>query len=227
MSLTGEGSPFNGQVLDRAFSEAQAVVVLITGDDLARLDSRFLTGNDPGYERELTPQARPNVLFEAGMAFGRRPDKTILVRLGHSRVFSDIAGRNEIRISNRAEDRQALVARLRTAGCDVSTEHQIDWFMAGDFDAAVQKPDQASAERETSTERGAATAERVPNLTEGQKALLHQIVGVYVAGCHSSFMFCEATPALPACCTAAPSPTLKSMPMRPTSSDLQRNNSWM
>lgn len=91
VSFTGEGSPFIGQVLDRAFSEAMAVVVLITGDDLARLDPRFLTDDDPDYEKKLTPQARPNVLFEAGMAFGRHPERTILVRLGNSRAFSDVA----------------------------------------------------------------------------------------------------------------------------------------
>lgn len=192
VSLTGEGSPFNGQALDRAFSEAKAVVVLITGDDLARLDPRFLTDSDPDYETKLTPQARPNVLFEAGMAFGRHPERTILVRLGHSRVFSDIAGRNEIRISNQPEARQALVARLRTAGCDVKTENRIDWLKAGDFDAAVRPPDPI-LEREASVEEGAVATGRVPNLTEEQNDLLHQIVGVYTSGCHTPFIFCDAT----------------------------------
>jgi hypothetical protein len=190
VSLTGEGSPFNGQVLDRAFHEASAVVVLITGDDLACLDSRFLTDHDPDYEKKPTPQARPNVLFEAGMAFGRNPERTILVRLGHSRAFSDVAGRNEIRITNRAEDRQALVARLKMAGCDVKTDYRIDWLRAGDFDAAVAAPD-AFAEHGTPIDDVAAPTGHVPNLTGEQKTLLRQIVGVYVAGCHSPFIFLE------------------------------------
>ena len=48
------------------FSKAQAFLVLLTGDDEVRLieDLRILT--DPPYERKLTPQARPNVLYEAG-----------------------------------------------------------------------------------------------------------------------------------------------------------------
>ena len=92
VSFTGEGSPFTGQILDRAFSQAQAVIVLVTGDDLARLGTRFQKAGDPPHERELTPQARPNVLFEAGMAFGRNPERTILVSLGDSRPFSDIFG---------------------------------------------------------------------------------------------------------------------------------------
>jgi predicted nucleotide-binding protein len=190
VSFTGEGSPFIGQVLDRAFSEAKAVVVLITGDDLARLDPRFLTDNDADYEKTLTPQARPNVLFEAGMAFGRYPERTILVSLGRSRAFSDVAGRAEVRVSNRAEDRQALVARLKTAGCDVKTENRTRWLSAGDFDAAVRVPD-TFLEPEASVGEAAAIAGRVPNLTGEQKTLLRQIVGVYVAGCHSPFILCE------------------------------------
>jgi predicted nucleotide-binding protein len=141
VSFTGEGSPFTGQILDKAFSQARAVVVLITGDDLARLGTRFQSARDPGYEKDPTPQARPNVLFEAGMAFGRQPERTILVTLGETRPFSDIAGRNEVRISNSPEHRQALAGRLKTAGCDVRIEHKADWLKAGDFDAAIQTPD--------------------------------------------------------------------------------------
>jgi predicted nucleotide-binding protein len=94
--LTGKGSPFVGEILDTAFTHAQAVVVLFTGDDVARLGTRYLTANDPPYEREPTPQARPNVLFEAGLAFGRNPERTILVTLGNIRPFSDVVGRHII-----------------------------------------------------------------------------------------------------------------------------------
>ncbi len=75
------------------------------------------------------------------MAFGRHPERTILVRLGYSRPFSDVAGRNEIRITNRSEDRQALAARLRTAGCAVKTENMSSWLSEGDFDSADGAPD--------------------------------------------------------------------------------------
>jgi predicted nucleotide-binding protein len=149
VSFTGEGTPHIGTILDKAFSEAKAVVVLITGDDLARLGTRFQTPHEDAFETQLTPQARPNVLFEARMAFGRQPTRTILVSLGRSRPFSDVAGRNQIHISNRAEDRQALATRLRTAGCDVQTEDRSHWYRAGDFDAAVYAPDSAAAPGET------------------------------------------------------------------------------
>ena len=38
--------------------------------------------SDPAYERRLTGQARPNVLFEAGMAYGKDPNSTVLAQLG-------------------------------------------------------------------------------------------------------------------------------------------------
>ena len=94
--FTGEGTPFIGKILDDAFANSQAAIVLLTGDDLAVLQKTFWSDRDADYEKELTPQARPNVLFEAGMAFGRYPDRTIIVSLGSIRHFSDIAGRNII-----------------------------------------------------------------------------------------------------------------------------------
>lgn len=102
--------------------------------------------------------------------------------------------RNEIRMSNRAEARQALVARLKTAGCEPKTDNRTGWFSAGDFDAAVTVPDSALLEREPSTEESTAIPARVPNLTEEQKDLLQRIVGVYTSGCHSPFIFLHPTP---------------------------------
>lgn len=138
VSLTGEASPYIGHVLDQVFATAQAIVVLITGDDVARLRSKLLRPDDPLHERSLTPQARPNVLFEAGLAFGRNPDRTILVELGANRPFSDIAGRHILRLSNRVEDRQALIARLQCAGCILNSSSRTDWLREGDFDAVAR-----------------------------------------------------------------------------------------
>ena len=141
ISFTDKGTPYIGEILDAAFEEAQAILVLLTGDDMARIGSRFMLANDPMYEINLTPQPRPNVLFEAGMAFGRDPDRTILVCAGEIRPFSDVAGRHVVRISNRAEHRQGLADRLRNAGCKVQTVNNVDWLSEGDFDAATRNPD--------------------------------------------------------------------------------------
>lgn len=114
VELTGVGAPYIGQVLDAAFDHAQAVVVLMTPDEVAYLQTRYATGpHDP--ETSPAAQARPNVLFEAGMAMGRSPDRTVLVEVGQVRSFSDVAGRHAVRLSNDAGGRQALANRLRTA----------------------------------------------------------------------------------------------------------------
>ncbi len=133
VKLTGEAAPFVGQVVEAGFSAAQAVVVMLTGDDLAKLRPKLLKRGDRSYEKKSMPQARPNVLFEAGFAFGRHPDRTVLVEFGELRPFSDVQGRHVIRMDNSAKKRQELAERLRTAGCAVDSSGT-DWHSAGDFD---------------------------------------------------------------------------------------------
>ena len=136
VSATGKASPYIGEILDAAFSSAHAVVVLFTPDDEARLRAPFRVENDPAHETELTGQARPNVLFEAGMAMGRDQDRTVLVGLGNLRPFSDVAGRHAIRLDNSSQRRQELAQRLQVAGCPVNLQGT-DWHLAGDFEDAV------------------------------------------------------------------------------------------
>ena len=133
---TGEGAPTIDRILDEAFAIAQAIVILLTGDDEARLREQFRKQDDPAHEIELTPQPRPNVLFEAGMAFGRHPTRSILVEMGRVRPFSDIAARYGIRFSGEVRERVQLKDRLKTAGClvDDSGSH---WYTAGDFAKAL------------------------------------------------------------------------------------------
>ena len=71
VQATGRPNPYVGEVLDAAFNRAQTVVVLMTPDDEAQLREAFQQSGDPAHETTTTPQARPNVLFEAGMAMGR------------------------------------------------------------------------------------------------------------------------------------------------------------
>jgi predicted nucleotide-binding protein len=70
------GAPYTGEVLDRALEIAQAVIVLFTPDDEARLKADLIRDDDSPVEGELRGQPRPNVLFEAGLAFGRHPKRT-------------------------------------------------------------------------------------------------------------------------------------------------------
>lgn len=137
LAMTGVASPHISSTLEAAFSKAQAIIVLLTPDDEARLKQRFALGpKDP--ELALQGQARPNVLFEAGMAFGLQPERTILAALGELRDFSDVAGRLVLNLSNDAEVRNEFASRLRVAGCVVDTSGS-RWLQAGDFDGAREK----------------------------------------------------------------------------------------
>ena len=129
---TGSGSPHISEILNVAFNRAQAIVVLMTPDDEARLRLEFQSGDNPPHEKDLTPQARLNVIFEAGMALGRDPDRTVLVEIGQLRPFSDIGGRHTVRLDNSVARRQDLAMRLETAGCRVNLDGT-DWHTAGEF----------------------------------------------------------------------------------------------
>jgi len=131
---TGRASPYIREILDSGFSAAKAVIVLMTPDDEARLREPYRSADDPGYETELTPQARLNVIFEAGIAVGRfTQDKTIFVKFGALRPFSDIGGLHEVRLTNTTQSRQDLAQRLQSAGCPVNLSGT-DWHSAGNFD---------------------------------------------------------------------------------------------
>lgn len=132
IEATGQGSPSVPDILDAAFKQAVAVVVLLTPDDIAMLRTPFHKPSDPSYETRLVGQARPNVLFEAGMAFGREPNSTVLVQVGEVKPFSDVGGRHVAYLSNSAESRAELVTKLKNAGCAVDDSGS-DWYSEGDF----------------------------------------------------------------------------------------------
>ena len=130
--MTGGGAPYVGSILETVFREAVAVVVLFTPDDEARLRKKYRKSKEPSHEIDLTGQARANVLFEAGMALGRKPESTVLVQIGDVRPFSDVAGRHVVHLANTPTSRQELATKLANAGCNVDTSGT-DWLSVGDF----------------------------------------------------------------------------------------------
>jgi predicted nucleotide-binding protein len=143
VAATGSTSPFTGQVVAaRAFTDAQAVVVLFTPDDEARLHASLHQDDEPEHETELTGQARPNVLLEAGMALGANPDRTILVELGRLRPVSDLAGRNVVRLGSTNAPLNALAHRLEAAGCQVNRANPA-WMDPARFAALAARSRQA------------------------------------------------------------------------------------
>jgi Predicted nucleotide-binding protein containing TIR-like domain len=73
-------APHVSEILEVGFKIAHCAVVLLTPDDEARVRDEFRLPDDPEYEWKLSPQPRPNVLFEAGMAMAHFPDRTVLCK---------------------------------------------------------------------------------------------------------------------------------------------------
>lgn len=132
VGLTGKGSPYVGEVLAAAFACAQAVIVLMTPDDEVRLAPEFLKEGEEDTEGRTTRQARPNVIFEAGMAMAYAESRTVLVELGQLKPFSDVGGRHVIRMNDSSERRKELSLRLERAGCCVNSSGT-EWLSAGRF----------------------------------------------------------------------------------------------
>jgi hypothetical protein len=125
-------SPNISDILAAAFEKARAVVVMLTPDDEAKLKDEFIKKDDQRYEKKLTGQARPNVLFEAGMAFGTHPRQTVLVEFGKLRPISDLLGRHAVRMDGSVGKRQEMMIKLRAADCQVDFTGT-DWQTEGDF----------------------------------------------------------------------------------------------
>ncbi|MEU6559233.1 nucleotide-binding protein [Nocardia nova] len=130
--MTGQASPYVGDVLAEGLKAAQAVVVLQTPDDVVYLDGDLCEPDDPDGEGQPQGQPRPNVFYEAGMAMAVSRDRTVIVEFGRVKTFSDISGRHVVRLDNTPQKRQTLATRLRDAGCSVNLDGA-DWYSAGDL----------------------------------------------------------------------------------------------
>jgi predicted nucleotide-binding protein len=123
--MTKKANPYIGDILDIAMGKVQTVLVLFSPDDEARLRAAFHTKSDGPSEKKLRGQPRPNVLFEAGLALGRHPEKTVLVVVGTLRKFSDVAGRHMVRMTNDHKSRNDLANRLSQLGCKVDRQRSV------------------------------------------------------------------------------------------------------
>jgi predicted nucleotide-binding protein len=137
VQATGKASPYIGEVLDAGFAMAHAAVVLMTPDDVACLHPQLLpSGSEP---EPLTGQPRPNVIFEAGMAWQQFRDRTLLVEFGHLRGFSDLDGVHTVRLDGSPQSRRAVASRLKTIECAVDDSGD-RWLSAGRFPPSLSQP---------------------------------------------------------------------------------------
>jgi predicted nucleotide-binding protein len=162
LAVTGQGSPYLGDVLDQVLDTGAAVIVLQTPDDEVRLKREHADGEDD-LELRVHGQARPNVIFEAGMAFAKRPDTTVIVEFGKVRPFTDIAGRYIVRLDDTSKQKHRLAERLQAIGCAVDTTGS-DW-LAVDLTPPEQNTGSPfPATPRTSPTSVAAQADRRPEL---------------------------------------------------------------
>jgi len=129
--VSGKPLPYVGDVLDVAFANARAVLVLFTPDERVELVERL---RDRTLPIVVEHQPRPNVLIEAGIALISHPDRTVIVEMGEIRNISDLAGRHMVRMTaDTPAKRSEIVDRLKDAGCDPVRDGS-KWMEVGKID---------------------------------------------------------------------------------------------
>lgn len=131
LSRASAATPYTGHLIEKLFENVQAVVVIFTPDDEARLHPELKKPNEAPHEIRFACQPRPNVLFEAGIAFGLYPDRTILVEVGELRPISDLVGRHTVRLGTENAIK-SFVNRLEVARCKLNTKGT-HWLNASRF----------------------------------------------------------------------------------------------
>jgi predicted nucleotide-binding protein len=127
---TPGANPNITKVVKGALRRAQGVLVMFSPDEEARLKRKHRRQGDSS---KLESQSRLNVIFEAGIALGAHPEKTLLVEVGKVRNISDIAGMHIPRLTNDAASRKELAQRLKKKlKLKVNTAGEY-WLKVGNF----------------------------------------------------------------------------------------------
>ena len=134
---SGMGTEFVGNIVLEGLKQAHGIVALFTPDELSAL-APHLRGEHEKTEDLKRWQARPNVIFEAGIAFGTARSRTILVTMGAEvSLFSDVGGIHLLHLNNSIESRKKFRKKLIGIKCAVDLEADT-WTTKGDFDACVK-----------------------------------------------------------------------------------------
>ncbi len=129
----GKAMPYLGEAVLNAPKLGQAALVLLSPDDIVELHPNLYAANDFLHERARAGQARPNVLFELGLAYMAYPERTVIVEVGLMRPIADLAGLNVIRFDGSAMAVRKVLDRLMMAGCPVDIT-RTDWLDTSRFD---------------------------------------------------------------------------------------------
>jgi predicted nucleotide-binding protein len=126
------GNPYVNDAVGKIMEQAQAIVVMLSPDDEAKLKDQFVQKHERSTETKLQGQARPNVIFETGIAIGTHHKKTVMVQVGRVKSFSDIGGMHIPDLSNEDKSRHEFANRLKDLGCNINQDGD-HWLRAGDF----------------------------------------------------------------------------------------------
>ena len=166
VELTGEPSPYVGDVVFAGMKLADAVVVLLTPDDLVRLRDDLQSEDEAPEDMLVRGQARPNVIYEAGIADALGRSRTVLVEVGNVRALSDLGGRNTVRFDGGPASRHRLAGRLRAADLQLNTGGE-DWLTSGDFETSMAKARAAVARAAGQTASGTSTGPHTTQANAG------------------------------------------------------------
>ncbi len=88
----GGANPHIDDVLDGAMGSVQAVIVLFSPDDLACLRPSLFGKGETNTEGKRKGQPWLNVIFEAGLALGRHPEKRYSSKWARSKASATSQG---------------------------------------------------------------------------------------------------------------------------------------
>lgn len=145
---TGNATPYVGEIVVAGIRMADAIVILSTPDDLVLLRPDLADReNDRSEELSQQLQARPNVLYEAGIADALALSRTVHVEVGKVKSPTDLGGRNAVRFDGGPAAVHALASRLREVGLDVDLSGE-DWLTVQFEESMRSAEDWLKASRE-------------------------------------------------------------------------------
>lgn len=135
LAVSETGAPFVRDIVNAGLKKAKTIIVLFTPEERATLSTKLHLATDKYHPADVERyQARPNVIFEAGMAFAINPKQTVLLALGPEvQLFSDAGGVHVHRMTTDSEDFRRMLANvLRNTGCEIDTNSNA-YLTAGNF----------------------------------------------------------------------------------------------
>jgi hypothetical protein len=126
--------------VERAVTVANGVIVVCTPDEYSSLHIEHHGPQDRREHAHARWQPRPNVLYEAGMAFALRPAGTFFVTVGPDvRLFTDVDAFYPVRLmADSQEVREEIIGRLESAGVVVRRDRERSYLQAGNFRGVLE-----------------------------------------------------------------------------------------